>query len=196
MVVRADNPAKNVAEFVSTAKKAPGKLNYGSAGNGTNSHLAAEVFKMNNNVFITHVPYKGAAAVLQDVMGGQVDVLFTALPTALPHIKSGRLKALMVTSPARVASLPDVPTAAEAGQANMVMDFWAGVAVPTGTPKPVVQQLNKALVEAMNRPEGKRVLSEQGLFPVLDTPEQAGAKMTSEINRWSAVIKAAKITVD
>jgi tripartite-type tricarboxylate transporter receptor subunit TctC len=196
MVVKADNPAKNVTEFVSLAKKSPGKLNYGSAGNGTNSHLAAEVFKMNNGVFITHVPYKGAAAVLQDLMGGQVDVLFTALPTALPHIKSGRLKALMVTSPARVAPLPDVPTAAEAGQNKMVMDFWAGVAVPAGTPKPIVQQLNKAIVEAMNRPEGKRVLSEQGLFPVLDTPEQAASKMHSEIDRWSAVIKTAKITVD
>lgn len=196
MVVRADNPVKSVADFVQIAKKSPGKLNYGSAGNGTNSHLAAEVFKANNGVFVTHVPYKGASAVLQDLMAGQVDVLFTAMPTALPLIKSGRLKALMVTSAARVAQLPDVPTAQEAGQAKMVMDFWAGVAVPAGTPQPIVQQLNKAITEAMSKPEAKRVLAEQGLFPVLDTPAQANQKLGSEIDRWSAVIKSAKITVE
>lgn len=196
MVVKADNPATTVAEFVQAAKRAPGKLNYGTAGNGTNSHLAAEVFKSNNGVSITHVPYKGASAVLADLMGGQVDVLFTAMPTALPMIKSGRLKALMVTSKARVAQLPDVPSAQEAGQDKMVMDFWAGVAVPTGTPQPIVQQLNKALAEAMRRPDATRVLTEQGLFLVLDSPEQARAKMLSEIDRWSAVIKEAKITVE
>lgn len=196
VVVKADSPAQNMAALVALAKKSPGKLNYGSAGNGTNSHLAAEVFKLNNGVFITHVPYKGAAAVLQDLMGGQVDVLFTALPTALPHIKSGRLKALMVTSPERVAALPDVPTAKEAGQPGMVMDFWAGVAVRAGTPQPIIQRLNKAIVESLQRPEAKKVLEEQALFPVLDTPEQATRKMLAEIDRWSTLIKTAKITMD
>jgi tripartite-type tricarboxylate transporter receptor subunit TctC len=196
MVVKADNPVNSVADLVAAAKKSPGKLNYGSAGNGTNSHLAAEVFKLNNSVFITHVPYKGAAAVLQDLMGGQVDVLFTALPTALPHIKSGRLKALMVTSPARLPTLPGVPTAKEAGQPGMLMDFWVGVAAPAGTPQPIIQRLNKAIVESINRPDGKKVLDEQGLSPVLDTPELAAKRMNSEIDRWSAVIKAAKITLD
>jgi tripartite-type tricarboxylate transporter receptor subunit TctC len=196
MVVKSDFPARSVAEFVAAAKNAPGKLNYGSAGNGTNSQLAAEVFKMNNSVFITHVPYKGASAVLQDLMGGQVDVLFTALPTALPHIKSGRLKALMVTSAERLPALPGVPAAKEAGQAGMQMDFWAGVAVRTGTPQPLIDRLNKAIVESISRPEAKKVLEEQGLYPVMDTPALASKRMLSEIDRWSAVSKAAKITMD
>lgn len=196
MVVKADNPAKTVAEFVQAAKRAPDKLNYGTAGNGTNSHLAAEVFKASNGVAITHVPYKGASAVLTDLMGGQVDVLFTAMPTALPFLKTGRLKALMVTSKSRVTQLLDVPTAQEAGQDKMVMDFWAGIAVPSNTPPAVVQRLNKAILTGMNTAEVRRLLSEQGLFPVLDTPEQAKVKLISEIDRWSAVIKDAKITVE
>jgi len=196
MVVKGDSPAGSVSDFIQAAKKSPGKLNYGTAGNGTNSHLAAEVFKSANGVSITHVPYKGASQVLQDLIGGQVDVLFTAMPTALPMIKAGRLKALMVTSAERIPQLPDVPSAKEIGQDKMVMDFWAGVAVPTGTTQPVIQQLNKAIVDAMSKPESKRLLVDQGLFPVLDTPEQAGKKLTSEIDRWSAVIKAANITVE
>lgn len=196
MVVKADYPANSVSDFVQSARKNPGKMNYGSAGNGTNSHLAAEVFKANNALSLTHVPYKGASAVLQDLISGQIDVLFTAMPTALPMIKGGRLKALMVTSPERVNQLPDVPAAPEAGQQGMVMDFWAGAAAPGGTPPAIVHQLNKAVVDAINRPEAKRTLAELGLFPVLDTPEEARKKVVSEIDRWSAVIKAAKITTD
>lgn len=196
MVVKADHPAKTVSEFVQSARNSPGKMNYGSAGNGTNSHLAAEVFKANNALSLTHVPYKGASAVLQDLLSGQIDVLFTAMPTALPMIKGGRLKALMVTSPARVNQLPEVPAAPEAGQQDMVMDFWAGAAAPGNTPAAVVQQLNKAVVEAISRPEAKRTLTDLGLFAVLDSPEEAKRKVLSEIDRWSAVIKAAKITAD
>jgi tripartite-type tricarboxylate transporter receptor subunit TctC len=196
MVVKSDHAAKSVAEFVALAKSRPGKLNYGSGGNGTNSHLAAEVFKLHNAVQISHIPYKGASAALLDLVTGQIDVLFTALPTAMPNIKSGKLKALMVTSAGRLPLLPEVPSAKELNQDAMLMDFWAGVAVRTGTPPAIVQQLNQAIVEAMSRPEGKQALAKQGLFTVLDTSEQAARKMNSEIDRWAAVVKAAKISVE
>lgn len=161
MVVKSDYAAKSVTEFIALAKSKPGKLNYGSGGNGTNSHLAAEVFRLHNAVQISHIPYKGASAALFDLVTGQIDVLLTALPTAMPNIKSGKLKALMVTSATRLSLLPDVPCAKELDQDPMLMDFWAGVAVRTGTPPAIVQQLNKAIVEAMSRPEGKQTLSKR-----------------------------------
>lgn len=196
MAINPQVPAKTVAEFIALAKSKPGQLNYGSAGNGTNSHLGGELFKQKTGVDIVHVPYKGASAALQDAMGGQIQVIFTALPTALPHIKSGRLKALMVTSENRLPMLADVPSAKEAGQPDMVMDFWAGIAVPAGTPQPIIQQLNKEITAAMKRPDATHTLERQGLSVVADTPEQAAKFMNSEIARWSALIKSANIKAE
>jgi tripartite-type tricarboxylate transporter receptor subunit TctC len=150
LVVNPGVPAKTVQEFIALAKASPGKLNYGSGGNGTNTHLGGELFKSAAGIDLVHVPYKGAGAVLQDLMGGQVQALVTSLPTALPHIKSGKLRALMVTSEKRSPLLPDVPSAKEAGLPKVVMDFWVGFAVPAGTPQPVVDRLNKAFGDALN----------------------------------------------
>jgi hypothetical protein len=163
---------------------------------GTNMHLGGELFKSAAGVDIVHVPYKGAGAVLQDLMGGQVQALVTSLPTALPHIKSGKLRALMVTSEKRSPLLPDVPSAKEAGLPKVVMDFWVGFAVPAGTPQPVVDKLNRAFADALNSPEGRKQLAEQGLEPATNSPAQAAEFVAGETQRWGAVVKAAGIKAD
>jgi tripartite-type tricarboxylate transporter receptor subunit TctC len=196
MVVNPAVKANTVKELVALAKAEPGKLNYGSGGNGTNTHLGSELFKSLTGVEMTHVPYRGAGAAIQDLIAGQVQVLFTTVATALPHIKSGKLRALMVTSAKRVAVLPDVPSASEAGVPKMLMDFWIGFAVPAGTPQPIVDRLNKEIVASLSTPATKTRLSELGLDPVGSSPAQATKLVDDEIQRWSAVIKAANIKPD
>lgn len=196
LVINPAVPAKTVQEFIAQAKANPGKMNYGSGGNGTNTHLGGELFKREAGIDLVHVPYKGAGAVLQDLMGGQVQALVTSLPTALPHIKSGKLRALMVTSEKRSPLLPDVPSAKEVGLPKVVMDFWVGFAVPAGTPQPVVDKLNTAVADALKSPEGQKRLAEQGLEPEQNTPAQAAKFVTEEMLRWGAVVKAAGIKAD
>jgi tripartite-type tricarboxylate transporter receptor subunit TctC len=196
LVVNPGVPAKTLQEFIAYAKANPGKLNYGSGGNGTNTHLGGELFKREAKVDLIHVPYKGAGAVLQDLMGGQVQALVTSLPTALPHIKSGKLRALVVTAEKRSSLLPDVPSAKEAGLPKFVMDFWVGLAAPAGTPQPVIYKLNKAVADALNSPEGKKRLAEQGLEPESNTPVQAAQFVVAEMQQWGAVVKAAGIKAD
>ena len=196
LVVNPQVPAKTVQEFIALAKAQPGKLNYGSGGNGTNTHLAGELFKSTTGTNIVHVPYKGAGAVLTDLMGNQVQALITSVPTALPHIKSGKLKALMVTGAERNAMLPDVPTAKEAGIPKMDIDYWIGIGAPAGTPQPLVDKLNKDINAALAQPEAKKKLGEMGLTAVANTPAQATQLVNSEIQRWSAVIKQAGIKAD
>lgn len=196
LVINPAVPAKTLQEFIAHAKANPGKLNYGSGGNGTNTHLGGELFKREAQVDLVHVPYKGAGAVLQDLMGGQVQALVTSLPTALPHIKSGKLRALVVTADRRSALLPDVPSAKEAGVPKFVMDFWVGLAAPAGTPQAVVDKLNKAVADALNSPEGKKRLAEQGLEPEPNSPAQASQFVAAEMQQWGAVVKAAGIKAD
>jgi tripartite-type tricarboxylate transporter receptor subunit TctC len=196
LVINPSLPAKTVQEFIALAKASPGKLNYGSGGNGTNTHLGGELFKSAAGISLVHIPYKGAGQVLQDLMGGQVQALVTSLPTALPHIKSGKLRALMVTSEKRSPLLPDVPSAKEAGLPKVVMDFWVGLAAPAGTPPAVIDRLNKAAVEALNSPEGRKRLADQGLEPVANSPAQAAKLAASETERWGAVVKAAGIKAE
>lgn len=196
LVVTPNLPAKTVQEFIALAKAKPGSMNYGSGGNGTNTHLGGELFKSAAGVDLTHVPYKGAGAVLTDLMAGQVQALVTSLPTALPHIKSGKLRALVVTSESRSPLLPDVPSAKEANLPSFLMDFWVGFSAPAGTPQPVVDKLNQAFVAALNTEDGKRRLAEQGLTPVANTPAQATQQVAAEMKRWAAVVKAANIKAE
>ncbi|QEI08532.1 tripartite tricarboxylate transporter substrate binding protein [Pigmentiphaga aceris] len=196
LVINPDVPAKTVGEFIALAKTKPGLLNYGSGGNGTNTHLGGELFKRAAGIDLMHVPYKGAGQVLTDLMGGQVQALVTSLPTALPHIKSGKLRALVVTSDTRSLLLPDVPSAKEAQLPSFVMDFWVGFAVPAGTPQPIVEKLNQAIASSLSTPEGKRRLQEQGLHPVLNTPAQATQQAESEMARWAAIVKSAGIKAE
>lgn len=196
LVINPSVPAKTVQEFIAQAKANPGKMNYGSGGNGTNTHLGGELFKREAQVDLVHVPYKGAGAVLQDLMAGQVQALVTSLPTALPHIKSGKLRALVVTSETRSSLLPEVPSARDAGLPGFVMDFWVGFAAPAGTPQPVIDKLNKAVADALRSPEGRKRLAEQGLEPVANSPAQASQLVAGEMQRWGAVVKAAGIKAD
>ncbi|KAF1020987.1 MAG: hypothetical protein GAK30_02141 [Paracidovorax wautersii] len=196
LVVTSSLPVKTVQEFIALAKAKPGSMNYGSGGTGTNTHLGGELFKSAAGVDLTHVPYKGAGAVLTDLMAGQVQALVTSLPTALPHIKSGRLRALVVTSESRSPLLPDVPSAKEANLPSFLMDFWVGFAAPAGTPQPVVDKLNQAFAAALNSEGGRRLLADQGLTPVANTPAQASQLAASEMKRWAGVVKAANIQVE
>jgi tripartite-type tricarboxylate transporter receptor subunit TctC len=196
LVINPAVPAKTVQEFVALAKASPGKYFYGSGGNGTNTHLGGELFKSAAGIDLVHVPYKGAGQVLQDLMGGQVQALVTSLPTALPHIRSGKLRALMVTSDKRSALLPEVPSAKEAGLPKVVMDFWVGFAAPAGTPQPVIDRLNKEVVAVLGSADGKKRLAEQGLEPVANSSAEAAKLVADESQRWAAVIKSAGIKAD
>lgn len=193
LVVNPAVPAKTVQEFIALAKAQPGKLNYGSGGNGTNTHLAGELFKSVTGTNIVHVPYKGAGAVLADLMGNQVQALITSVPTALPHIRSGKLRALMVTGSEHNAMLPDVPTAKDAGIPKMDMDYWIGIGAPAGTSPAVIGKLNKEINAALVQPDAKKKIAEMGLTVVANTPEQAEQLVNQEIQRWSAVTKQAGI---
>ncbi|HEY4373893.1 MAG TPA: tripartite tricarboxylate transporter substrate binding protein [Burkholderiales bacterium] len=196
LVINPAVPAKNVAELIALAKSKPGKLFYGSGGNGTNTHLGGELFKSLTGVDMVHVPYKGAGAVLADLMSGQVQVLITSTPTALPYIRSGKLRALMVASEERMAVLPDVPSAKEVGLPGMEMLFWIGFAAPAGTPRAVIDRLNKEINGSMATPEAKQRLASMGLNAVANTPEQSTKLVSDEIARWTAVIKKAGIKAD
>ncbi|MDB5811020.1 MAG: hypothetical protein JWN94_3142 [Betaproteobacteria bacterium] len=196
LVITPSLPVKNVKEFIALAKARPNELNYGSGGNGTNTHLGSELLKNLTGIKMVHVPYKGAGAVLQDLMGGQVQALVSAVPTVVPYVNAKRLRALMVTDEKRTRVLPDVPSAAEAGLAKMNMQFWVGFALPAGTPQPVVERLNQALVAVLNGAESKKRLIDLGVDTVGNAPAQATKLVLDEMDRWTAVIKAAGIKAE
>jgi tripartite-type tricarboxylate transporter receptor subunit TctC len=193
LVVNPSVPAKNVKELIALVKEHPGKIFFGSGGVGTNTHLGGELFNSLNHVKMIHVPFRGAGAAMQDLLAGRVQVMITSLPTALAQIKAGKLRALMMASDHRVDVLPDVPSAKEAGMPGMDMQFWVGFAAPAGTPRPVIDKLNKALVDSLSKPEMKAHLKELAFEPVGNTPEQATKLVNDEIARWSKVIKEADI---
>lgn len=196
LVVTPSLPVKNVKEFIALVKARPNELNYGSGGNGTNTHLGSELLKNLTGIKMVHIPYKGAGAVLQDLMGGQVQALVSAVPTVVPYVNAKRLRALMVTDEKRTRVLPDVPSAAEAGLAKMNMQFWVGFAVPAGTPQAVVERLNQALGAVLSGAESKKRLTELGVDTVGNTPAQANKLVLDEMERWTAVIKAAGIKAE
>ncbi len=189
LVINPAVPANNVRELIALARAQPGKLNFGSGGIGTNTHLGGELFKSMADISIVHVPYRGAGAVLADLMAGQVQVLVTTVTTVLPYIQSGKLRALMVLSDKRSAVLPDVPTSAEAGMPGMEMDFWVGFAAPRGTPAPVIARLNHDINTGLKTPEAQKMIHDMGLTVVASTSEQAAKQIDTEIDRWAALVK-------
>jgi tripartite-type tricarboxylate transporter receptor subunit TctC len=194
LVVNADLPVKTFEEFIALVKKNPNKMFFGSGGVGTNTHLGSELLKSLTGINMTHVPYKGASAVLADLLGGQVQALVSSLPTVLPSIKSGRLRALLVTDTQRSPALPDVPSAVDVGLPNMAMRFWIGFAAPAGTPNEVLNQLNKEIVAVVKSPAAQEQLSKQGLDAVGNSREQAQQMVLEEMARWEKLIKEAGIT--
>ncbi len=189
LVINPAVPAKNIKELIALAKAEPGKLNFGSGGTGTNTHLGGELLKAKLGISMTHVPYRGAGAVLADLMAGQVQVLVSAVSTTLPLVQAGKLRALMMLSDKRSDVLPDVPTAAEEGFPGLEMNYWVGFAAPQGTPQSVVDKLNQEINAGLLTPESQKRLKEMAFVPVANTPAQAAQLLESEINRWSTLIK-------
>lgn len=196
MVVNPGLGTADVAAFIAQAKAKPGGFNYGSGGTASSSHLAGEWFKSLAGVDLTHVPYKGGGAYLQDLIGGHVQLSFPAVPSAHGFIKAGRLKALMVTSEKRIASLPEVPSAPEAGLPTMLGVNWFGFAVPAGTPRELIDRLNREIVATLATPEAKQRFVELGLDVVGNSPAGAAQFVADDIERWSALAKSANIRVE
>ena len=195
LVVATSVPANNMAELVALAKKEPGKLNFASSGPGSMPHLAGELFKLTAKIDITHVPYRGAAPAVNDLLGQQVQMVFLDLPILLPQIKAGKLKPIAVGTTQRVPSAPNVPTTVEAGMPNLQTENWYGMVGPAHMPPQIVAALNKATVEAMKDPDVVSKLSVQGAILVGDTPDQFRSFIDSEIKKWAMVIKQAGVPV-
>lgn len=187
---------KTVADVVAAAKKEPGRLTYASAGNGTSIHLAGEVFTSLAKIDMLHVPYKGSGPAVADLLGGQVNYMFDSISSARPHIQSGKLRALGVTTAKRSSTLPNVPTMAEAGLPGYEVSPWFAVFVPAATPKPVIAKLNAALLEALKQPDVIARFETIGAEPVGSTPDELVAHLARESVRWSALIAERGIKMD
>lgn len=196
LAVPANSPYKSVADVLAFLKAHPGKMSFASAGNGTSDHLTAELFWQQTGTSATHVPYKGGALVINDLIGGQVDATFMNINTGLPNFKAGKLKPLAITSTQRSPLLPDVPTLEELGIKGVVVNAWQAVAAPKGLPADVKARLHGALVAALNDAQVKPRLQELGFEIVANTPEQFTAFQAAEFQRWKKVIETGKITAD
>jgi tripartite-type tricarboxylate transporter receptor subunit TctC len=189
-------PVKTAKEFVALAKSKPGQLVYGSTGNGNMPNLAMESFKIAAGVNILHVPYKGAAPAVIDLLGGHVQATILDVPVLLPHVQGGRLRALAIATSKRAAPLPDVPTMAEVGYPAVNADNWYGIVVASATPKDVVARLHALLVTTLQAPDTKQRLAGQGANAVTSTPEELAAFMRDETTKWARVIKTSGIKID
>jgi tripartite-type tricarboxylate transporter receptor subunit TctC len=196
LVVTPDVPAKNMAELVALAKAKPGKLNFASTGPGSMPHLAGELLKLIAKVDIVHVPYRGAAPAINDLLGQQVQMAFLDQPVLLPQIKAGGLRPIAIGAPERASTLPEVPTTAEVGMPDLLAENWHGMVAPAGTPAPIVAALNRITTEALQDPTVKEKLAIQGATTVGDSPEHFHAFLESEITRWAKVIKDAGVTTE
>lgn len=189
-------PVNSLQELIAYAKKNPGKLNYASSGNGSIQHIAGELFKQLTGTFITHIPYRGSGPAVQDLLAGTVDLHITTPASVVSHIKSGRLRALAVTSAKRLPSLPDVPTATEAGLKGYDLDSWFALYAPAGTTAAIVQQLNAEVNKILQMPEVRKKAEDSGTSVEAFTPAQLGEFTRKELDYWGGVIKSAKITAD
>ena len=190
LVVNPGKPYKNVKELIAYAQANPGKVNFGSSGSGSSIHLSGELFKSLAKVDMVHVPYRGSAPAVTDLLGGQIDIMFDNMPSAIQHVRSGKLRPLAVTTAKRSPELPDVPTIAEAGVPGYEATSWFGMFAPAATPATIVATLNGALVKVLADPEVKKKLAEQGAEPYAEKPEQFAEFIRSESAKWSQVVKA------
>ena len=196
LVVHPALPVKNVTELIAYAKANPGKLNYSSGGNGSAAHLAVEYFKLQTKTEIVHVPYKGTGPSVTDLIAGQVSMTMTGAPAVIPHVQSGRIRALGVSSPQRIPALAQIPTVVESGVPGFDATQWYGVVAPVGTPKDIVARLNAEIRKIMQSKEMLERLNTEGAISAAGTPEQFDAYIKSEIARWGAVVKAAGMKAD
>ncbi len=188
--------ANSVREFVALAKAKPGQLNYGSGGNGSAANLAGEYFKLQTETSIAHIPYRGTAPAVTDLVGGQIQMVFTGAPALIGQIKGGQLRALAVSSVKRIDALPEVPTMAEAGYKDFEADQWYGVVAPAGTPALIVGKLNREINAALSSPEMKSRLNNEGAIATPTTPEAFGQLIVREIARWKPVLQDGRVKAD
>ena len=181
--------AKSVRDLISLAKAKPGQLNYASAGVGTSPHLTFELFKSMAGIEATHVPYKGTGPAITELIGGQVQMMITGVVALMPHVKSGKLRGLAVTSAKRVAALPDLPTVAESGVPKFDVSSWFGVFLPSGTPKPIVTKMNQEIRKIVEIPDVRQKLISLGADPETNTPEEFSAYVKSEMAKWGKVVR-------
>jgi tripartite-type tricarboxylate transporter receptor subunit TctC len=196
VVVNPSLPVTNIKELIELARAKPGKLNYCSPGMGASVHLATELFKYETGTDMVHVPYKGSAPALIELIAGQTQLSFSTMPPALPHVKAGKLRAIAVTSAKRTTVMPDLPTVSESGVPGFEVENWQGIVVPKQTPKEIVQKLNRELSTAIRRPATVKVLSSQGLEATTTTTEAFGELIRSQIAQYTKVAEAANIKAD
>ena len=196
LVVGSNVPVRNMSELIALAKAQPGKLNFASSGPGSLPHLAGELLKLTAKIDIVHVPYRGAAPAVNDLLGQQVQMVFLDLPVILPHIKAGALRAIAIGAPERAPTAMEVPTTAEVGMPDLLAENWYGMVAPAGTPATIVKALNRIATEAMRDPAVKEKLASQGATLIGDTPEHFHSFIGSEIERWAKVIKDAGVTTE
>jgi tripartite-type tricarboxylate transporter receptor subunit TctC len=189
-------PTNTLAEFVDLARKEPGKLAFGSSGNGSVMHVSTEFFLVSAGIKVLHVPYKGTGPALQDTIGGQVQLIFGAVPTTLPHVKAGRLRALAVTTAKRIAAAPEIPTVAESGYPDYEVINWHGLVGPRGLAPDIVQKLNGEINQLLNSEDFKKVLASDGLEPAGGSSAEFAQVLKSEAARWSRVVQQAGIKID
>jgi tripartite-type tricarboxylate transporter receptor subunit TctC len=196
LVIASNVPANNMAELIALAKAQPGKLNFASAGVGGLPHLAGELFKLTAKIDIVHVPYRGAAPAINDLLGQQVQMTFLDLPVVLPHIKAGTLRPIALGAPERAPTAPDVPTTAEVGMPDLLIENWYGMIAPGKTPPAIVAALNRIANEAMADPSVKQKLADQGLTLAGDTPEHFRGFIEAETRKWAKVMKEAGVAIE
>jgi tripartite-type tricarboxylate transporter receptor subunit TctC len=197
LVVNPSLPARTLGELIAYAKSKPGELSYGSAGNGSPQHLGAEMLKSAAALDIKHVPYKGSVPAMLDVIGGHIPLMVVDLQPALPHIRAGKLRALGVTTAARVGSAPDIPTLAESGLAGFELVAWQGVVAPAGVPRVIVDRLAGEIAKLMSAPETRTNLNALALEPLTgSTPDNFAAYLKSEIERWAPIVKASGASLE
>jgi tripartite-type tricarboxylate transporter receptor subunit TctC len=196
LVVHPSLPARSVKEVIALAKKEPGKLTYASSGNGTSIHMSGAMFTQFTGTDIVHIPYKGSAPAVTDLLAGQTNMMFDNIPSSLPHIKSGKLIAIATTGAKRDPALPDLPTMAEAGVKGYESGVWFGLMVPAATPKDVIAKLNAAAVEATKAPEFVKRMKDLGYNIIPGTPEDMAKMLQDELKRWGPIVKASGAKVD
>jgi tripartite-type tricarboxylate transporter receptor subunit TctC len=196
MLVNKDLPVKTLPEYVALAKAKPGKLNYGTGGVGTLHHLTGELLKIAGGIDVVHVPYRGAQASTQDLLGGRIESMFDSLPSAAPHIRSGVVRAIAVSGPERSATFPDIPTMAEQGYPQLISTNWFGIAGPAAVPEPIVTRLHAEIVKALATQAVKVRLANIGVEPGGDTPDATQAFVLGEIERWAKVVKDTGTTIN
>ncbi len=196
LVVNPGVPVNTVQELIEYGKKNPGKLNFASSGSGTSIHMAGELFKLETKLDVAHIPYKGSSPAVTDLIGGQVQYMFDNMPSAWPQVQAGKLRALAVTTPTRSPAAPNLPTMQESGLKGFDVSSWFGLMAPAGTPAPIIDKLNAAVLKALAKPDVQKRMTELGAEPQKTTPAEFGAFIKKEVDTWGPVVKASGAKVD